>query len=64
MQNKSTAMKKLQNILYQKEFDKDMSAISTDRKFQVRRLSALINTPTETNSIGTSFCSGGEHESK
>ena len=28
-------MKKLQNILYQKEFNKDMSTISTDRKFQV-----------------------------
>ena len=47
MQNKSTAMKKLQNILYQKEFNKDMSAISTDRKFQVRRLSAPMNTATE-----------------
>jgi len=35
MQNKSTAMKKLQNVLYQKDFNKDMSAISTDRKFQV-----------------------------
>jgi len=35
MQNKATAMKKLQNILYQKEFNKDMSTISTDRKFQV-----------------------------
>merc|ERR1712241_1000475 len=35
MQNKATAMKKLQNILYQKEFNKDMSIISTDRKFQV-----------------------------
>jgi len=35
MQNKATAMKKLQNILYQKEFNRDMSAISTDRKFQV-----------------------------
>ena len=64
MQNKSTAMKKLQNILYQKEFNKDMSAISTDRKFQVRRLSAPINTAPETYSKGTYFCSGGEHESK
>ena len=35
MQNKTTAMKKLQNILYQNEFNKDMSAISKDRKFQV-----------------------------
>ena len=48
MQNKSTAMKKLQNILYQKEFNKDMSAISTDRKFQVRILKPHIKTATET----------------
>ena len=48
MQNKSTALKKLQNVLYQKDFDKDMSAISTDRKFQVRRFKVTIKIATET----------------
>ena len=48
MQNKSTAMKKLQNVLYQKDFNKDMSAISTDRKFQVRRFKVTIKVATET----------------
>ena len=63
MQNKSTAMKKLQNILYQKEFNKDMSAISTDRKFQVRILKPHIKTATETI-IEVYNPTGGEHESK
>ena len=57
MQNKATAMKKLQNILYQKDFNKDMSAISTDRKFQVGRFKVTIKIATET-------ITGGKHESK
>ena len=58
MQNKSTAMKKLQNILYQKDFNKDMSAISTDRKFQVGRFKVI------TIKIATETITGGKHESK
>ena len=51
MQNKATAMKKLQNILYQKEFNRDMSAISTDRKFQVRGFKATLKNTTKTIKI-------------
>jgi peptide chain release factor 1 len=35
MQNKVTALKKLQTLLYQKEFSQEIAAISSDRKFQV-----------------------------
>ena len=54
-------MKKLQNILYQKEFNRDMSAISSDRKFQVRGFKATLKNTTKTN---TALSTGGKHESK
>ena len=58
MQNKATAMKKLQNILYQKEFNKDMSTISTDRKFQVHfAILTMVTRWTKWN-----YVAGGKYE--
>ena len=58
MQNKATAMKKLQNILYQKEFNKDMSTISTDRKFQVHfAILTMVTRCTKWN-----YVAGGKYE--
>ena len=58
MQNKATAMKKLQNILYQKEFSKDMSTISTDRKFQVHfAILTMVTICTKPN-----YVVGGKYE--
>ena len=47
IQNKKTALKKLHVILYQKEFSTDVSAISSDRKFQVKKGFAETGFPPE-----------------